>query len=107
MICRAQECSSILWKSDEWLRGYNEEGTEETPNMDVGKCPLCLQVYERGRTNEGCRLKRCWDGKWQCEAETAIAVQDMHQHSIRHKPVALIDGKTIEEIDPATAETTA
>ena len=61
--------------------------------MDVGKRPLCLQVYERGRTNEGGRPKRRWDGNFQCEAETAIAVQDTRQHSIRHSPVALIAGK--------------
>ena len=54
---------------------------------------MCFQLYEKGRSNITGRAKRRWDGEFQCAAETVMAVQDVHQHSIKHRPETLTAGK--------------
>ena len=55
-VCRVQDCASFF-PGDDWLQGYNANGSAEVPNLWQFRCPLCFQSYEKGRANEGYKLK--------------------------------------------------
>ena len=96
-VCQFQGCASFF-PGDQWLQGYNANGSEEAPNLWQFRCPMCFQAYAKGRLNEGYGLKNCWDGQPRCEAEKIMAVQDMRQHAIKHTQASILQGKWADTI---------